>query len=84
MKRIIDKQTMLFLRDDTQWNEELEIALEVEPDNESAFVHPKWDGEKWVEGSDVIPEPIEEIKLPTLEERLQALEQLELERMFEL
>ena len=60
MKRIIDKQTMLFLRDDTQWNDELEIALEVEPDNESAFVHPKWDGEKWIEGATEIPIPAAE------------------------
>ena len=80
MKRIIDKQTMLFLRDDTQWNEELEIALEVEPDNESALVHPKWDGEKWIEGATEIPP--QQPQEPTLEERLQALEQLELERMF--
>ena len=82
MKRIIDKQTMLFLRDDTQWNEELEMALEVEPDNESALVHPKWDGEKWIEGATEIPTPTPQE--PTIEERLQALEQLELERMFEL
>ena len=80
MKRIIDKETMLFLRDDTQWNDELEMALDVEPDNESALVHPKWDGEKWVEGATEIPPPTPQE--PTLEERLQALEQLELERMF--
>ena len=82
MKRIIDKETMLFLRDDTQWNNELEMVLDVEPDNESAFVHPKWDGEKWIEGATEIPTPTPQE--PTLEERLQALEQLELERMFEL
>jgi hypothetical protein len=84
MKRIIEKQTGLFIRDDFTWNEEKEIGLDVEASQ--GLYQPKWDFETktWVEGSDVIPEPIEEIKLPTLEERLQALEQLELERMFEL
>ena len=84
--RIIDKQTNIFIRDGFTFDEETEIGLDVEPDNDTKFHLRKWDFEtqKWVEGSDVIPEPIEEIKLPTLEERLQALEQLELERMFEL
>ena len=79
-KRIIDKNTKLFIRDDFEFNDENEIGLDVEAIQ--GLYQPKWDGEKWVEGSDVIPEPIEEIKFPTLEERLQALEQLELERMF--
>ena len=29
--RIIDKETNLFIRDDFDYNEEIEIALEVEP-----------------------------------------------------
>ena len=45
-----------------------------------AFSLPKWDGEKWVEGATEIPTP--QPQTPTVEERLQALEQLELERMF--
>ena len=76
MKRIIDKKTMLFLRDDTQWNDELEIALEVEPDNESALVHPKWDGEKWVEGANEIPQVQKVNQTPTIEERVQLLEEV--------
>lgn len=43
---------------------------------------PKWNGTEWVEGATEIPTPTP--SEPTLEERLQALEQLELERMFEL
>ena len=80
MKRIIDKQTGLFIRDDFTFDEETEIGLDVEPDNESALVHPKWDGEKWIEGATEIPP--QQPQEPTLEERVQALEQLELERMF--
>jgi hypothetical protein len=78
MKRIIDKQG-LFLRDDTQWNEETEIALEVEPNNEGGFVLPQWNGQEWVEGATEFP--IAQPSEPTLEERLEALEQMELERM---
>ena len=78
MKRIIDKQTGLFIRDDFAFNEETEIGLDVEASQ--GFYHPKWDGEKWVEGATEIPTP--QPQPPTLEERVQALEQLELERMF--
>ena len=74
MKRIIDKETMIFLRDDTQWNDVLEIALEVEPPNDEGFIHPKWTGTEWVEGATEIPTPTPQE--PTLEERVQALEQL--------
>jgi hypothetical protein len=80
MKRIIDKNGM-FLRDDTQWNEN-EVALDIEPNNDLGLYQPKWNGTEWVEGATEIPTPIQQA--PTLEERLQALEQLELERMFEL
>ena len=79
--RIIDKQGY-FIRDDFTWDEETEIGLEVEASQ--GLYQPKWDFEleKWIEGATEIPpqQPPE----PTLEERLQALEQLELERMFEL
>ena len=86
MKRIIGKQTGLFIRDDFTFDEETEIGLDVEPENDTKFHIRKWDFEKkmWVEGANEIPTPIEEVKLPSIEERLQALEQLELERMFEL
>ena len=82
--RIIDKQTGMFKRDDFYFDEGTEIGLDVEP--AQGFYHPKWDGEKWVEGA--TQEYIDSLKAqaepqePTLEERLQALEQLELERMF--
>ena len=83
MKRIIDKQTKLFLRDDFTFNEETEIGLEVEPAQGS--YQPKWNGTEWVEG--LTKEEIQAIKdsalptEPTLEERLQALEIMELERI---
>ena len=76
--RIIDKQG-LFIRDDFTWDEH-EIGLDVEASQ--GLYHPKWDGEKWIEGATEIPTPTP--PEPTLEERLQALEQLELERMFKL
>ena len=80
MKRIIDKQTGLFIRDDFTFNEETEIGLEVEP--AQGFYKPKYNFETllWQEGATEIPTPTPQE--PTLEERLQALEQLELERMF--
>ena len=48
IKRIIDKQTNLFIRDDFDFNEETEIALEVEPSQ--GLYKPKWNGIEWVEG----------------------------------
>ena len=80
MKRIIDKQTGLFIRDDFYFDEGTEIALEVEPPNDEGFIHPKWTGTEWIEGAAEIPP--QQPQEPTLEERVQALEQLELERMF--
>lgn len=80
MKRIIDKDGM-FLRDDTQWNEN-EVALDIEPNNDLGLYQPKWNGSEWVEGATEIPMPTP--SEPTLEERLRALEEMELERMFEL
>ncbi len=84
IKRIIDKQTNLFLRDDFTFDEETEIGLEVEPSQ--GFYQPKWNGEEWVEG--LTQEQIDAIKEqatpaePTIEERVQALEFMELERLF--
>ena len=79
--RIIDKQTSLFIRDDFEFNEESEIGLEVEPSQ--GFYKPKWNGTEWVEG--MTQNEIDELKNiavePTLEERLQALEVMELERI---
>ena len=69
LKRIIDSQTGLFIRDDFTGNEETEIALDVEP--AQGLYLPKWDGEQWVEGG-TAPEPT--IPEPTIEERLAAVE----------
>ena len=81
MKRIINKQGY-FIRDDFTFDEENEIGLDVEASQ--GLYLPKWDFEleTWIEGAAEIPTPTP--PEPTLEERLQALEQLELERMFEL
>ena len=78
MKRIIDKQTNVFIRDDFEFNPETEIALEVEP--AQGLYHPKWNGETWVE--DMSVEEIDSLKAqvepqePTEAERLEALEML--------
>ena len=48
MKRIIDKSTGLFLRDDISFDEETEVGLEVNP--AQGLYQPKWDGNEWVEG----------------------------------
>ena len=72
MLRIIDKETQLFIRDDFTFDEETEIGLNVE--QAQGFYHPKWDGEKWVEGLN--EEEINELKKSrpkeiSLEERLE-------------
>ena len=83
MKRIIDKQTKLFLRDDFYFDEETEIGLDVEPSQ--GFYTPKWNGETWEESA--TQDYIDSLKAqsepqePSLEERIQALEVMELERI---
>lgn len=78
MKRIIDKNTKIFLRDDFDFNEEIEIGLEVEP--AQGFYLPKWNGEAWEEGA--TQEYIDSLKAqaksrePSESERLEALEML--------
>ena len=78
----ITNQEGLFIRDDFTFDEETEIGLDVEASQ--GLYQPKWDFEleQWVEGSSEIPQP--QPSEPSLEERLRALEELELERMFEL
>lgn len=72
MKRIIDKQTNLFLRDDFEFNSETEIALAVPPSQ--GLYKPKWNGEAWEEGA--TQEYIDNLKAqaeptePTLEEKV--------------
>lgn len=58
IKRIIDKTTKLFIRDDFEFNPETEMELEVEP--AQGFYLPKWNGKEWVEGK--TSEEIEAIK----------------------
>ena len=76
IKRIIDKQTKLFLCDDFTFNPETEIGLEVAP--AQGFYIPKWNGEAWEEGA--TQEYIDSLKPqtqePTESERLEALEML--------
>ena len=83
MERIIDKETKLFIRDDFNFDEETEIGLDVEP--ASGLYIPKWNGESWEEGAtqeyiDSLKEQAEPQE-PSLEERIQALETMELERI---
>ena len=78
MKRIIDKTTNLFLRDDFYFDEETEIGLEVEP--AQGLYIPRWNGEAWEEGAtqeyiDSLKTQAEPIE-PTEAERLEALEML--------
>ena len=83
MKRIIDRETNLFLRDDFEFNPETEIGLDVEP--AQGLYQPLWNGTAWVEGA--TQEYINNLKAqaepqePSLEERIQALEVMELERI---
>ena len=81
MLRIIDKQRNLFLRDDFTFDEETEIGLEVEP--AQGLYLPQWNGEQWIEGAtqEYIDGLQQTVSEPTMEERLQALELLELERV---
>lgn len=80
IKRIIDKQTKLFIRDDFEFNPVTEIGLEVAP-SQGLYIS-KWNGEAWEEGA--TQEYIDSLKTqaePSLEERIQALEVMELERI---
>ena len=83
IKRIIDKETKLFIRDDFDFNTETEIGMEVAP--AQGLYIPKWNGESWEEGA--TQEYIDNLKAqaepqePSLEERIQALEVMELERI---
>lgn len=82
MKRIIDKTTNIFIRDDFEFNPETEIGLEVEPSQ--GLYAPRWNGEVWVEGAtqeyidSLQPAPQE----PSIGDRVSALEMMELERLF--
>lgn len=79
MKRIINKQTKMFLRDDFTFDEETEIGLEVEA-SQGLYV-PKWNFEleQWEESAtqeyiDSLKQPI--VLEPNLEERVVTLEEL--------
>lgn len=79
--RLIDENGM-FIED--AFVEEL-TEFTIETPCPSGFYQPKWNGTEWVEG--LTQEEIQAIKdstlptEPTLEERLQALEAMELERI---
>ena len=69
IKRIIDKQTKLFIRDDFTFDEEKEIGLDVTP--AQGLYKPKWNGKKWVETGQAPEQTSQE---PTEKERLDNLE----------
>ena len=78
MKRIIDKNTGLFIRDDFTFDEATEIGLDVEASE--GLYQPKWNFELqvWEESAsqeyiDSLKQPIEEVK--PIEERIVKLEQ---------
>ena len=77
--RIIDKNGLFI--EDTFVEEITEFTIETPCP--SGFYHPRWNGVEWVEG--MAQEYIDSLKNvvvePTLEERLQALETMELERI---
>ena len=80
MKRIINKQTKLFIRDDFEFNPETEIGLEVEPSQ--GLYAPKWNGEAWEESAtqEYIDSLLAQVESePTESERLEALEMLMLD-----
>ena len=86
MLRIIDKETKIFLRDDFNFDAETEIAIDVEipqpPIKAKSGICPMWDGGKWVQNIEPPePESEPEPQQPSLEERIQALEAMELERI---
>lgn len=75
IKRIMDKQTNLFIRDDFTYNEEIEISLDVQPSQ--GLYLPKWNGETWIEGA--TQEYIDNLKTqvviePSLDERVGTVE----------
>ena len=72
MKRIIEKETKLFIRDDFDFDEETEIGLDVKPC--AGFYLPRWNGTEWVEGGQA-PEPVEpEPQASSEAERIEMLE----------
>ena len=68
----------MFLRDDFTFDIETEIGLEVTP--AQGFYHPKWDGEKWIEGlteAEITAIKNQSISTePTLEQRVTDIEQV--------
>ena len=78
MKRIIDKQTQLFIRDDFTFDELNEIGLDVEPSQ--GLYQPKWNFElnQWTESAtqeyiDSLKQPLEEVQ--PIEQRIEKIEQ---------
>lgn len=75
IKRIIDKETNLFIRDDFTFDESIEIGLDVEASQ--GLYHPKWNGASWEEGA--TQEYIDNLKQqviiePSIEERVSTVE----------
>lgn len=51
--RVVDKTTLLFIRDDFTFNAETELGIDASPQNDTPFIQRKWDMVKkvWVEAS---------------------------------
>lgn len=85
-KRIIDKETGIFIRDSGYGDDlkpDREEIIEVTIPNGMYAVEgvcPVWDGEKWVQNVKP-PTPEPQPQEPSLEDRIQALEVMELERI---
>ena len=77
MKRIIDKETHNFIRDDFTFGEETEIGLDVEPSQ--GLYQPKWNFETLAWEESATQEYIDSLKPtviePNLEERISNVEQ---------
>lgn len=91
MKRIvykIDEEGFILWNTGTVIDEDEEIpeGYYLQPlyeEGQSSFYKPRWDGEKWVEGAtqEEIDELRQQSRIPTLEERIEALEMFTLEQI---
>lgn len=72
MLRIVDKDTMLFIRDDNIFDKDTEIGLNVLASQ--GLYLPKWNGESWEEGAtqEYIDSLKSEPQEPSIEEKNRA------------
>ena len=74
--RVVDKITGFFIRDDFSFDEDVEVGLICNP--AQGFYKPKYNFETllWVEGATEIPQLQKVNQKPTIEERVQLLEEV--------